>query len=854
MTVIAESDPTGPASPVFATWRALLARIDAELRALAAHPARSVVLLPYAQLMPLAARLWAAQFPDAFAPRFETTRNWAEREGWFSPGPHDVSFDHGRDLLTAAALLEAAGLGVQRGLLAAPLVEQAVQLAQVAASLPPALRPDWAAQARQALPPVGDEALALEAAVGRIAVAWAASSDYATDVLFAPRVARALDALVIVKGLQPDLLTDTLAEHYFEKAIHIAPESAAAPGRLQLHPCADGEDEAERAAACVLRHVAEGRVPVALVAGDRVLTRRIGALLATRGIRPGEALRDETGWKLSTTHAAAEVLAALHACAPQASADEALAWLKLWPGGDGAALRRLEQRLRKDAVRSWAQARALTQGEALTERVEALRAPFQARRTLADWLAATRALLGHSGQWARLAADVAGNAVIDALGLSDEGLAEWRDWPTAQRRMPLAEFTRWLGDALEAASYRPPHPAEASVVVLPMSQLLGRPFAALVLPGADEQRLPAAPEPPAPWTASQRAALRLPAREALRDAQAAAWALAQRVPVLDVLWRSSDDSGEALLPSPLVQALQLVPGVAGAAAPVSDPRVARCLAPAPVGMPAPVGSGLPLMPLSPSAYDMLRHCPYRFFALQQLGLREEGELDADIDKRDWGNWVHDVLDHFHQALRCDPAADRLALMAAAAEHATEALGLAQEPGEFMPFAVAWPALRDAYLQWLAAHEAAGAVFEGSEAALNQQRGPLALKGRVDRIDRLPDGAPLLIDYKTEPQAKTKARVKAGGEDIQLPFYALLANSDAPRAAYLNLAEREAPSLHELPDLTERAAQLFEGLCSDVARIAAGAPLKALGEGAVCDWCDARGLCRKDFWKNGGIPA
>ena len=116
MTAIAENDGATTTSGVLNAWQGLLARIDAELRQLAAHPARSVVLLPYAQLMPLAARLWAAQFPDAFAPRFETTRNWATRAGWFTPGPHDLSFDHGRDLLTAAALLEGAGLAAQRAL------------------------------------------------------------------------------------------------------------------------------------------------------------------------------------------------------------------------------------------------------------------------------------------------------------------------------------------------------------------------------------------------------------------------------------------------------------------------------------------------------------------------------------------------------------------------------------------------------------------------------------------------------------------------------------------------------------------------------------------------------------------
>ena len=34
---------------------------------------------------------------------------------------------------------------------------------------------------------------------------------------------------------------------------------------------------------------------------------------------------------------------------------------------------------------------------------------------------------------------------------------------------------------------------------------------------------------------------------------------------------------------------------------------------------------------------------------------------------------------------------------------------------------------------------------------------------------------------------------------------------------------------------------------DKRRADPAAPLPALGEGAVCDYCAARGLCRKDFW-------
>ncbi len=858
-------DPSQVPSPHLETWRQLLSQVHQHLVDTAAHPARCVVLLPYAQLMPLAARLWTEQFPNGFAPRFETTRNWAARVGLFSPGHSDIVLEHGRDLLTAASLLEGAGLGERRALLCGPLVEQATQLAPLAASVPASMRPDWADQAREAVALVAGEHLALEAAVARLAIAWAAASDYATDVLFERRVSDDLDALVVIQGLQPDELVSSLVDHFSDRSFVLALQSdvPAQPadanmhaesiaGSIRLHAARDGEDEAQRAAACVLEHVAASRVPVALTAGDRLLTRRIAALLASQGVR----LRDETGWILSTTHAAACLMSSLKACAWQASTDAVIDWLKLAPQfalKHARQLDTLEGRLRRDAVRDWASAvgvtRHLAAGRPSTDSelsefmsfVEALREPMQDPRRLVDWLSATRGLLEASGLWAQLATDAAGEAVVAALGLSEGAQAAWQAWPGAQRRMSLSEFTAWAGDVLEAASFRPPARDDAQVVILPMSQLLGRPFAALVLPGADEQRLPAAPEPPGSWSAAQRVALRLPTREELEAAQRQAWRIALQTPCVDVLWRGSDDSGEPLLASPLVQALQFQAGtIAGA-----DPRRSRQIAPQPVVRPQPRGDALPVMPLTASSYDMLRTCPYRFFSLRQLGLRDESELDVDIDKRDFGNWVHMALSDFHKALKNDPDLDRVTLLDAAAQSATQSLAL--EEGEFMPFGVGWAALRDGYLKWLSQHEGTGAVFELSEKDLEITLGNLKLFGRVDRVDRLPNGTPLVIDYKTEPLKRTTDRLKAGNEDTQLPFYALLSGADEPRAAYVNVSEREGTSLHEPPEILLLAHQLYEGMESDVARISSGDPMPALGEGAVCEWCEARGLCRKDFW-------
>lgn len=832
-------------TPVPPAWAELLARVAHAMHEQAAHPARTVVLLPYWQLVPLAQRHWAQQYPQGFMPHFETTRTWAERTGHFAAGPSDLSFNHGRDLLTAHGLLEGAGLGERAAWLATSLVQQAVSLAAVAAAMPPSLRPEWAEHARAVLPSLADDALALEAALARIAIAWAAGSGYVTDVLFGARQGQALDALLVVAGLQADPLTEVLGQHHFEKTTRLQFDDIDGRGQVLLHECADSEDEAERAAACVLRHLQAGRTPVGLVATDRALTRRVGALLSVRGVHGGQVLSDETGWKLSTTHSAALLLGALRACVPTAGSDDVLAWLQLAPAFDGQERRALERLLRRKVVRHWVHAEAIAAGQPLVARVAALRAGMQGTRPLRAWLTAVQSLLEAAGQWATLADDEAGRQILDTLGLAGDPQALWQDLPAAAWRLDLHEFIAWCEAALEGANFKPLRAQDPRVVVLPLAQLLGRSLAAVVIPGADEQNLPAAPEPPGPWTELQREHLRLPTRSDLQREQQAAWELALRMPMLDVLWRTDDGRGNRLLPSPLVQVWQMQADGASQCRSSADPRPVRSVRSIPVPCPAPSGAGLSAQPLSASSYHMLRQCPYRFFALRLLGLHEDSELDVEVEKRDWGDWVHRVLGYFHDALKEQPDAERRALIEEAAQRVTQELEL--NTGEFLPFAAAWPDLRDAYLHWLQGHEAEGTVFVSAEREFDVDRGGLRLRGRLDRIDRAADGSALLLDYKTESVQKTRDRIRAGTEDTQLPFYLLLAGEAGASAGYLNLAEREAPRLFELEQPAELAELLQRGMQEDLERVEAGVPLPALGQGSVCDWCAVRGLCRKDFW-------
>jgi ATP-dependent helicase/nuclease subunit B len=180
-----------------------------------------------------------------------------------------------------------------------------------------------------------------------------------------------------------------------------------------------------------------------------------------------------------------------------------------------------------------------------------------------------------------------------------------------------------------------------------------------------------------------------------------------------------------------------------------------------------------------------------------------------------------------------------------AARATRELGLGIS--EFLPFEAAWPQVRDGYLPWLAKQETLGFAFAEAEVAREQPLGSLKLVGRIDRIDTRADGAVMVIDYKTEARGTTAERVKEPFEDTQLAFYAALLADDTLEAAYVNVGEKDGTRSYPQPEVVAARDALVHGIIDDMRRIGQGARLPALGEGAACDYCAARGLCRKDFW-------
>lgn len=835
----------------------------------------AVVLVPFAQHLALARRAWAGL--AGWPPRIETTLTLARSAG--PPpavDPSQVSFDAALDRLAARRLMKKQAWGRAwqardaRGFDQAvhAVVQAAHAFARAAAVIAPQRRDAYWAQARQLLGATAGPG-SMQRLLARVALEWAAAGGAPlTDRLFSWRPSawivvqaggRSEMALALMShdARIPGLIIDTDA----------APADPFAQLPLDMLPalavCTDFEAEAQRTAAQVIAELNAGRQPVALIAQDRLLMRRVRSLLSRQDV----PLRDETGWKLSTTRSAAGVAALLRAAHRRATADDWLDWLKScaanWPAQPGAssALEAIEATMRRagwrhpdavDAARLSAQAAALWRS---AQQVVALLAALP-RRSFSSWIAALRYALEACGAWTQLQSDDAGRQVIAALHLRDAPAPPEVD----AEAMSLDEFVAWVDDALEEASFIP-EPAAAQdepVVITPLGHAMLRPFAAVVFPGTDHKRLGAAP-PPHPLLSDALAAeLGLPSAAGHVQAQTLAFAQVLRLPHLTLLHRM-DDGGDPLRPSPLVERLRLAVARAKRGDLASAPHtlVAHAIEPQPVRRPAPSAAELLPQRLSASACEALRSCPYRFFARHLLSLREADELDDAVQKRDYGTWLHQVLHRFHLArVEPLPAAEEEARLREVAEQMQRDMRL--DDAAFLPFSATFSRLAPRYVRWLHERDAQGAQWlEGERelSAVPPQWGGVAMHGVIDRIDSVPGAeGPVtqLIDYKTGSAQKLRQQVKQAQEDTQLAFYAALMwqQSSAPGdigAAYLPLDEAEAIKAVEHEEVLATAQQLIEGVGSELARLREGAAMPALGEGAACAHCEARGLCRRDHW-------
>lgn len=892
-------------------WAAWAGDVSAWLAARQLHARDVLILMPFAAHLPLARQAWA-QTVGGWMPRIETTRTLAALHAGASSVPAGaLSGDSLVDRLTARATLTQHVWARDwarrdgRGFVQAVdrFVDTAHQLLRAAAGVPPELRGAYWDQGRALLAP-GAGAGARERLLAGLALEWAAQAPApATDALFALQpaawvVTSATGAEPVVQALMREALRRGVPVLWLDATQRLSARQVAAshaPTRAQVEVALDFEDEAQRAAAQASRLVGlrqAGDAPVALIAQDRSLVRRVRALLERSGI----TVADETGWKLSTTRAGAALMSLLRLARAQASFDELLEGLKSgwaqWamPGDESgsaaaglAALEALARRL--GWTRAWSinwQDLSNDRSHADTPAARALwesAAHFAAslrgvgKSSLLDALQHLQISLDACGTLASMQVDDAGAQVIEALRLTRLGSMFVDDaWGAAARttQVDLDGLIRWVDEVLEQVVFMPTAPAAADVVITPMPRAVLRPFSAVVWPGADEDHLGEPAVNPSLLGEKAAQALGVPTRAVLREQQWAGFCLLLDGRGVYLSWRASD--GERPLGcSPLLERWKLARGFK-AWPQTDDARGMLALSPAPQARPAPQlapghGAHLPAR-LNATAYESLRSCPYRFHAEVILGLREDEELEEGLDKRDYGTWLHEVLRRYHEAdptlaqFDADAEVDRL-WQAAEAVTAEKGWDAAERRAAFLPFFAAFARLARVYVQWWSEQRtSAGAEVLRMELPVQAECDELralgvTLSGQLDRIDSVRAATEVgprawrVIDYKTTAKAALQARVKVPTEDTQLAFYAamlFLQEQQMPglAAGYLSLEDRQV-SLVAHPDVEHSARALIAGLVDDMQRMAHGHPMLALGDAQACDYCRCRGLCRRDHW-------
>ena len=642
--------------------------------------------------------------------------------------------------------------------------------------------------------------------------------------------------------------------------------SASPAASLRAFAAMSLENEARAIELTVRRWLYEGKRTIAIIAQDRLTARRARARLERAQI----LIADESGWTLSTTTASSVVMRWLDVIAGDFYFRDLLDFMHS-PFVLGAANGELENRLREaNYISGFAKLRAIVEGtgfsSATAQFADALisagarigRKP----RTLSRWLGVLLECFERLDITATLSRDAAGSDLLRLL----QNLASELD---GERELySMGEWRRWLDRQFEDASFRDTA-IESSVVLTHLGLTDGRRFDAVILLGADADHLPA-PVSHSLFNDAVQAQLGLPSRESRQQLE--------RLRLMNVLayagavlitWQAAKGN-EANPPSSYWARLAAFHHAAYGEA-LLDRELTDLLDETRIHTNAVESFGVTTMPcpsapqlvpetLSASDYASLIACPYQFFVRRMLALREQDEVLEMLEKKDYGELVHRILAEFHQRFPIAGGNEDGVLIAALQEISQRVFSDTPEGDYFSrAWRLRWEQFISAYVGWQRARETLGWRWHASEVI---REVPLTfasdrivrLRGRLDRIDRQvtetnPDDYAIL-DYKTGNAKSLKDRASNPNEDGQLPFYAMVAGILPTQLAYVGLEGDPVSSYIMAGDVAEIAADHRQRLQQVLGAIAVGKGLPAQGIERVCEYCEARGICRKPYWRDG----
>jgi DNA helicase-2/ATP-dependent DNA helicase PcrA len=228
--------------------------------------------------------------------------------------------------------------------------------------------------------------------------------------------------------------------------------------------------------------------------------------------------------------------------------------------------------------------------------------------------------------------------------------------------------------------------------------------------------------------------------------------------------------------------------------------------------------------LSASDIETYRTCPLRYKFARVFRIPQEPTLNQRF-----GIAVHQVLERYHVG-GMTSLDDMVGLLEAAWRRG----GFGDSDEERQLHDKARGALERYWHRWRS--DPAEPVW--FERQFSFRLGPHLLRGRVDRVDRLPDGRYELIDYKTG-RPKTPAQLR---DDVQLAVYALAAREawdlEASQQSYLYVLDDEKvplpPAAVDREWVSETVLAVGEGI------LAQG--FEPTPSYAACSTCDYRIVC------------
>jgi DNA helicase II / ATP-dependent DNA helicase PcrA len=233
--------------------------------------------------------------------------------------------------------------------------------------------------------------------------------------------------------------------------------------------------------------------------------------------------------------------------------------------------------------------------------------------------------------------------------------------------------------------------------------------------------------------------------------------------------------------------------------------------------------------LSASDLGLYLTCPLKYKFSRVFGIPQE----PTINQR-FGILIHNVLERFHKEGDDQAEEEGLRRLMGLFEAGWRRTGFGSSDDELQFRDRAREAMR---LYWERERESDGEPV-WLERKFDFRVGEHHVRGRVDRVDRLPDGGHELIDYKTG-ERKSEADLES---DLQLALYRLAAREawdlEANTGSYYYVLDADKVAAPVMPDDTERVErtvfQVGEGVL--------GQDFEPRPSPTVCSWCDYKLIC------------